>query len=326
MFTKEYTSQEIINKAKVLLEEEIQAIHQTKNYINHGFYDAVNLLAECSGKVVITGIGKSGYVSRKMAATMVSLGITAVYMNPADAIHGDLGLVQSNDIVITVSKSGESQEIISILPSIKQLKAKVISITANSNSTIANFSNVTLQLGVEKEAGYLNLAPTSSVVSSLALGDALATIASELRGFNEENFAMYHPGGSIGKKLTLHVEDLLSENSYSIVGENDSFKKILIELTEKRIGATAVSKEGKITGIITDGDLKRVLEKFGHDCFALTASKIMSAYPIVVQKGTKAVLALELMEGREHSISVIPVLDGEKLLGILRIHDILKNL
>ncbi|MFB4331523.1 SIS domain-containing protein [Paenibacillus sp. CR_12] len=316
----------IFKKAQDLLEEEIEAIHQTKELLDENFIRAISLMNECTGKLIVTGIGKSGHAARKMAATMVSLGITAVYLNPAEAVHGDLGIVQENDIVIGISKSGESKELIAIYPAIKNLKASIITITANPYSKMAQYSDVVLRIGIKKEAGHLNLAPTSSVIASLALGDALATIVAEMKGFSEEQFAVYHPGGSLGSILTLSVEDLLSEKSYSAVNEMDSFKQVLIELTTKRIGATVVMDDNSVVGIITDGDLKRLLDKYQEKCFNLLAGEIKVPYPIVIQKGTKVVDAIKMMEQGERSISVVPIMDGSKYLGILRVHDVLKGI
>jgi arabinose-5-phosphate isomerase len=315
--------EEIIEKGKQLLDEEIRAISMTKQYINESFYQAVMLLVNASGKVIVTGIGKSGHVSRKIAATMVSLGIPAVYLNPAEAIHGDLGIVQCNDIVIAISKSGESQELLAILPLVKSFGAKLIGITSNPKSSLGGAVDLVLRLGVEREAGHLNLAPTSSVLASLAIGDALATVASELRGFKEEDFAVYHPGGAIGARLNMKVEDLLSERSYSAVDQHSSFKQVLIELTSKSLGATVVLSGDDVVGIITDGDLKRVLERYESDFFSLTAMDVMKVNPIVVNKGTKVIDAVKIMEKGERPISVLPVLDGSRLIGILRLHDIL---
>jgi len=314
----------VVGKAKLLINEEIEALRRTKDNIGEAFFEAVNTLLKCEGKVVITGIGKSGHAARKMSATMVSLGIEAAYMNPADAIHGDLGLIRAKDVVIPISKSGESQEILTILPFIKNFGAKIIGITSNPQSSLASYSDVVLQIGVEKEAGHLNLAPTSSVLATLAIGDALATVVAELKGFKEEHFAIYHPGGAIGARLTLKVEDLLSDQSYSAVQEDESFKRVIVELTEKRLGATVVMRGDRVTGIITDGDLKRVLDKYQENSFALTAAEIMTPHPVAIQKSAKVSQALELMEQRERPISVLPVLDGAKYIGILRIHDILK--
>ncbi|WP_196426460.1 KpsF/GutQ family sugar-phosphate isomerase [Paenibacillus campinasensis] len=316
----------IIRKAQIFLEEEIEAIRQTKELMDEDFEKAIVLLKDCRGKIVITGIGKSGHAARKMAATMVSLGITAVYLNPAEAVHGDLGIVQENDVVIGISKSGESKEMIAIYPAIKNLKASIITITADPQSSMAQYSDITLRIGLQKEAGHLNLAPTSSVIASLALGDALATIVAELKGFSEEQFAVYHPGGALGSILTLNVEDLLSDKSYSAVYETDSFKDVLIELTTKRIGATVVMNKNSLVGIITDGDLKRLLDKYQEKCFNLLAGEIKVPYPITIQKGTKVVDAIKMMEQGERSISVVPVMDGEKYLGILRVHDVLRSL
>ncbi|GIO41971.1 KpsF/GutQ family sugar-phosphate isomerase [Paenibacillus apis] len=320
------TTDMILDKAAVLLKEEIEAIQETQDLLDESFRDAVMLLKDCTGKVIITGIGKSGHAARKMAATMVSLGITAVYLHPAEAVHGDLGIVQMNDIVIGISKSGSSKELITIYPAIKSLGAHIISITSNSLSKMAEYSDIVLKIGNSKEAGHLNLAPTSSVIATLALGDALATIAAELRGFDADQFAVYHPGGALGSILTLNVEDLLTENSYSAVQETDTFKKVLVELTSKRIGATVVMNGETVVGIITDGDLKRLLDKHQEKCFSLLAGDIKVPYPIVIQNGTKVRNAIKMMEQGERAISVVPVMDGDVYMGTLRVHDVLKGL
>ena len=317
---------EIIEKGKRLLDEEIRAIYATSQYIDQSFYQAVLLLVNLTGKVIVTGIGKSGHASRKIAATMVSLGIPAVYLNPAEAIHGDLGIVQCNDVVISISKSGESQELLAILPAIKSFGAKLVGITSNPNSSLGKMADIVLRLGVEREAGHLHLAPTSSVLASLAIGDALATIASELRGFKEEDFAIYHPGGTLGARLNMRVEDLLTERSYSAVDQNASFQDVIIELTSKSLGATVVLRDNEVVGIITDGDLKRVLERYGSSCFSLTARDVMKADPIIVNKGTKVIEAVRIMENGERPISVLPVLENTKLIGILRLHDVLSSI
>lgn len=319
------TTDMILNKAGVLLKEEIEAIQATQDLLGESFRDAVMLLKDCTGKVIITGIGKSGHAARKMAATMVSLGITAVYLHPAEAVHGDLGIVQRNDIVIGISKSGSSKELITIYPAIKNLGAHIISITSNSLSKMAEYSDIVLKIGNSKEAGHLNLAPTSSVIATLALGDALATIVAELKGFDAEQFAVYHPGGALGSILTLNVEDLLSESSYSVVQEADTFQQVLVELTSKRIGATVVMNGETVVGIITDGDLKRLLDKYQKECFSLSAGDIKVPYPIIIQKGTKVRDAIKMMEKGERAISVVPVMNEEVYIGTLRVHDVLKG-
>lgn len=320
------TADIILSKAGALLEEEAKAIQETQALLDESFIEAVMLLKDCTGKVVITGIGKSGHAARKMAATMVSLGITAVYLHPAEAIHGDLGIVQMNDIVIGISKSGTSKELIAIYPAIKNLGAHIITITSNITSKMAEYSDLVLKIGNSKEAGHLNLAPTSSVIATLALGDALATNVAELRGFNAEQFAVYHPGGALGTILTLNVEDLISENSYSAVQETDTFKQVLIELTSKRLGATVVMDGENVVGIITDGDLKRLLDQFQEKCFTLLAKDIKVPYPIVIQKGTKVRDAIKMMEQGERAISVVPIMDKEVYIGTLRVHDVLRGI
>ncbi|QGQ48165.1 KpsF/GutQ family sugar-phosphate isomerase [Metabacillus sediminilitoris] len=316
---------QIISKGKAILQEEAQAILTTGIDLGESFYHAVEMITECKGKIVVTGIGKSGWIGRKISSTMSSLGIPAVYMSPAEGLHGDLGIVQKDDIVLAISKSGESQEISDILPTLKKIESKMIAITANENSTMGKHADIVLTLSIEREACHMNLAPTTSTTVTLALGDALALVVSEQIGFTSNDFALYHPGGSLGKRLTLNVEDLLASDSYTFVSIDDKFQDIVMELTKRPLGGTVVlDHDKKMIGIITDGDLRRSIEKHGEHSFQLKASEIMTKNPIVINKGITAGQAIQVMEKNQREISVIPVMDKNEYVGMLRLHDILK--
>lgn len=317
--------EQILSKGKQILHEEAQAILSAELALGESFYEAVELIVSCKGKIVITGIGKSGWIGRKIASSMSSLGTPAVYMSPAEGLHGDLGIVQEQDVVLAISKSGESQEISDILPTLKKIKAKMIAITANPESTMGKHADIVLKINVEKEACHMNLAPTTSTTVTLALGDALALVVSEQKGFSSEDFALYHPGGSLGKRLTLNVEDLLSPESYTFVSDQDQFQAIVLELTRRPLGGTIVLDRNKaMIGIITDGDLRRSIEKHGESSFKLHATDIMTKNPIAIKKGITAGQAIQVMEKNQREISVIPVMDNDEYIGMLRLHDILK--
>ena len=317
--------EQILSKGKQILHEEAQAILSTELALGQSFYEAVELIVSCKGKIVITGIGKSGWIGRKIASSMSSLGTPAVYMSPAEGLHGDLGIVQEQDIVLAISKSGESQEVSDILPTLKKIRPKMIAITANPESTMGKHADIVLEIKVEKEACHMNLAPTTSTTVTLALGDALALVVSEQKGFTSEDFALYHPGGSLGKRLTLNVEDLLAPESYTFVSKQDQFQEIVLELTRRPLGGTVVLDDKKnMIGIITDGDLRRSIEKHGENSFQLHATDIMTKNPISIKKGITAGQAIQIMEKNQREISVIPVMDRDEYIGMLRLHDILK--
>jgi arabinose-5-phosphate isomerase len=316
---------QIISKGKEILHQEAQAILHSELELGENFYLAVEMITACKGKIVVTGIGKSGWIGRKISSTMSSLGIPAVYMSPAEGLHGDLGIVQKNDIVLAISKSGESQEISDILPTLKKIEPKMIAITSNEHSTMGKHADIVLKFTIEKEACHMNLAPTTSTTVTLALGDALALVVSEQKGFTSNDFALYHPGGSLGKRLTLNVEDLLAAESYTFVSDDDHFQEIVMELTKRPLGGTVVlDPNKKMLGVITDGDLRRSIEKHGEQSFQLKATQIMTENPIVINKGLTAGQAIQVMEKKQREISVIPVMDGHEYIGMLRLHDILK--
>ncbi|MEZ4975561.1 MAG: KpsF/GutQ family sugar-phosphate isomerase [Flavobacteriaceae bacterium] len=301
---------------------ESQAVSNLIGLIDDDFANAVKLILQSKGRVIITGVGKSAIIATKIVATLNSTGTPAVFMHAADAIHGDLGLILKDDVVICISKSGNTPEIKVLVPLIKNAGNKMIAITGNLDSYLAKECDFILNAYVEKEACPNNLAPTTSTTAQLVLGDALAVCLLELRGFSSSDFAKYHPGGALGKKLYLRVKDLASQNEKPLVTPETDIKKVIIEISEKRLGVTAVVDNGKIVGIITDGDLRRMLSKV-EDFTKLKAKDIMSANPKRVEHVTMAVDALEIMESFE--ISQLLVEKNGQYYGVVHLHDLIKE-
>lgn len=312
----------IIEIAKHTIEMESKAILNLSSLITNDFAEATQLIYNSKGRVIITGIGKSAIIANKIVATLNSTGTPAVFMHAADAIHGDLGLILEDDVVICISKSGNTPEIKVLLPLIKRAKNKMIAITGNTESFLGLHADFILNTYVEKEACPHNLAPTTSTTAQLVIGDALAICLLELRGFSSNDFAKYHPGGALGKKLYLRVQDISSVNEKPKVLPNTIIKDVIIEITEKMLGVTAVVENDKIIGIITDGDLRRMLSKV--DNFSgLTAKDIMSANPKRIEAEAMAIDALEVMETNE--ISQLLVEENGKYAGVVHLHDLIKE-
>lgn len=301
---------------------EIEALQKTRDLLNETFVQILDLIVNCQGKVIVTGMGKPGHIAAKLAATFASLGTPSFHLHPAEAMHGDLGMVSSNDIVIALSFSGESDEIIRILPSIKLIGATLIGITGNSDSTLAAVSDIVQILPDFEEACYLGLAPTSSTTAILCYGDALAVVASGIYGFKDKDFGMFHPAGSLGKKLIVKVSDLMAKDEKNAkIYDDVQLKEAVIELSKKGLGAVAViDRNDYIIGIITDGDLRRQLEK-GTDIYNMMAREVMSKSPTVVNQDLLAVKALGIM--KEKNISCLLVGDENKCVGIIRLQDII---
>lgn len=316
------TKEEIIKIASTTLKLEAESILGLVNQLNDDFVESVNLILQSKGRVVITGIGKSAIIASKIVATLNSTGTPAVFMHAADAIHGDLGIICKEDIVICLSKSGETPEIKVLVPLLKSFGSKLIAIVGNRQSYLAKQADYILDASVNMEACPNNLAPTSSTTAQLAMGDALAVALLECRGFTVNDFAKYHPGGALGKKLYLKVSDLFIHNEVPSVNINDSIDKIIIEISSKRLGATAVMNEGKFVGFITDGDIRRMLQR-NIDIKTLTAADIMTKKPKIIHADSMAIDALQLM--RSNNITQLPVFIDEKYVGIIHIHDILKE-
>lgn len=309
-------------EAKRVFDIEIDALIKTRDALGETYVQILELITNCSGKVIVTGMGKSGHVAAKLAATFASLGTPSFRLHPAEAMHGDLGMVSSNDVVIAISFSGESDEIVRILPNIKLIGATLIALTGNSNSTLAKAADVVQVLPKFEEACYLGLAPTSSTTAALCYGDSLAVVASKIYGFNDENYAIFHPAGSLGKKLIIKVSDLMSAGEENAkVHISVPLISAIIELNKKGLGAVAVvDNEDDLLGIITDGDFRRQLEK-GVDVYTLKIEEVMCANPSTITKDRLAVEALKIM--KERNISCLIVVEENKVIGTIRLQDII---
>ncbi|MBP3254419.1 MAG: KpsF/GutQ family sugar-phosphate isomerase [Bacteroidales bacterium] len=316
---------DVKNIVKDTIIQESQAIKRLVDYVNGDFEKAINEIFNSSGRVIITGIGKSADIARKIVSTLNSTGTPSVFMHAAEAIHGDLGMIQKDDIIICISKSGNTPEIKVLLPLIKAMKNTIIAITGDLNSALAKSADCVLSCYVDKEADPNNLAPTCSTTAQLVIGDALAVALLKKRGFSSEDFAKYHPGGSLGKRLYLRVSDLYKSNEKPQVNPSTPIAKVLMEMTTKRLGCTAVTDKDNIVGIITDGDLRRFLEAHGSNLdMNIAAEKIMTQQPKTIKEDAFAVKALEIM--REHEITQILVTDAQGgYLGVIHLHDLLKE-
>ena len=309
--------------AKNVLLNEAKAVENLIHFIDNDFEACVREILQSRGRVVITGIGKSAIIANKIVATMNSTGTPALFMHAADAIHGDLGMIQSDDIVICISKSGNTPEIKVLVPLLKRRGSKLVALVSNKNSYLAEHSDYVLNATIQEEACPNNLAPTTSTTAHLAMGDALAVALLELRNFTSEDFAKYHPGGSLGKQLYLKVEDVFANNALPMVSLDTPLKDVIIEISSKRLGATAVvDSERNLLGIITDGDLRRMLQKESNIAL-IKAADIMTRTPRSIDKSEFAVKALQMMQ--ENSISQLVVKDGAKVAGFIHLHDLLKE-
>lgn len=316
------TKQSILKVAKSTISLESEAITNLSNNLTDDFAKATELIYNSKGRVIITGIGKSAIIANKIVATLNSTGTPSVFMHAADAIHGDLGLILKDDVVICISKSGNTPEIKVLVPLIKNAKNPMIAITGNIDSFLGQQADYVLNTYVKQEACPNNLAPTTSTTAQLVMGDALAVCLLELRGFSSKDFAKYHPGGALGKRLYLRVSDLSSVNLKPEVSLNTSLKEVIVEISEKMLGVTAVTEYGKIIGIITDGDLRRMLSK-SDDISNLKAKDIMSDNPRRIDESAMAVDAKEIMEA--HEISQLLVEKDGKYAGVVHIHDLIKE-
>ena len=313
--------------AKKVIRIEAEAVSLIEKRIDEKFEAAVKTIIECSGRLIICGMGKTGLISQKIASTMASTGTPAQFVHPSEATHGDLGMITKEDVIIIISNSGETMELIQLLPSIKNMGITIIGLIGRKNSSLAEKSDIYLDTSVTKEACTLDLAPTASTTATLAMGDALAVSILELRGFNKRDFAELHPGGTLGKRLLLTIDQLSHKgDSIPLISYNATVREALFTISEKGLGLTGVLDEnGKISGIITDGDIRRGLESLGDDILNTAAESIMSTHPKWILSDTLAISALELME--QHSITSLFVYNDKnntKPDGIVHIHDILK--
>ena len=313
---------EIISIAKSVIRLEAAEIKNLESKINDVFANTVALILSSKGRVIVAGVGKSANIASKIVATFNSTGQPAVYLHAAEAIHGDLGNIQENDIVICISKSGNTEEIKYLLPLIKNMRNKIIAICGNKDSYLASQADFFLDASIEKEACPHNLAPTSSTTVQLVIGDALAVCLLESKNFTDKDFARFHPGGALGKRLLLKVGDIAEKNEKPSVDSDESVANVIIEISQKRLGATAVLDGKKLIGIITDGDLRRMLQK-EKKIDQLFAKDIMNTKPKSITISTLAIDALKMME--TYNISQLIVLDKDDYAGIIHIHDILKE-
>jgi len=309
--------------AKETIIYESESIRKLADYIDEDFEKIVDLIYSSNGRVVITGIGKSANIANKIVATLNSTGTPAIFMHAADAIHGDLGIIQKDDVIICISKSGNTPEIKVLIPLIKYRENKLIGMVSKTDSFLANNADYVLKATVDKEACPHNLAPTSSTTAQLVMGDALAVCLLEYRGFSKDDFAKVHPGGSLGKKLYLTIEDLYKQNEAPQVNIKDPLKEVIIEISSKRLGATAVMDNNKnMAGLITDGDLRRMLQK-QIKIEDIKAEDIMTKNPKTIEKNQLAINAFNIME--DYNITQLAVKEGEKYIGMVHLHDILKE-
>jgi arabinose-5-phosphate isomerase len=316
----------VVEKAKRVLRIEAQSILDLAERVDGMFLQAIDILIHCRGKVVLMGMGKSGLVARKIASTFASTGTPAFFLHPAEGVNGDFGMLAKEDAVIAISYSGETRELVEVLPLIKRYGNRLISLTGHAKSTLAKASDVHLDIHVTEEACPLGLAPTASTTATLALGDALAVTVMEKRGFKEEDFARLHPGGVLGKRLLLRVEDVMhAGEAFPMISEGASMKEAIFEITSKRLGVTGVSNgDGHLIGVITDGDLRRALEKFS-DLLNRKAAEVMTKNPKWIERDALAAMAVQRME--EFSITSLFVFNSDARrfpVGIIHLHDLLK--
>ena len=306
-----------------VIEIEAEALHGLTHYINGSFTEACQLISQCNGKVIVMGMGKSGHIGNKMAATLASTGTPAFFVHPGEASHGDLGMIEKGDVVLAISNSGEASEILTLLPVIKRLGIPLISMTGKPESSMAKLSQIHLQITVNKEACPLNLAPTSSTTATLAMGDALAIALMEARGFTADDFALSHPGGALGRKLLLRISDIMhTGDRLPVVSDQALIKDALLEVSRKGLGMTAIiDKDQQLIGIFTDGDLRRLLDNL-VDIHTTTIGEVMTRNPATISADVLAAEGLKMLEDRK--ISGLLVTDNGKLVGALNMHDLLK--
>ncbi len=316
------SDQEIVEMALRTIDIEAESVKTLKTFINGDFIESVKLIHFSEGRVIITGIGKSAIIAQKIVATLNSTGTPAVFMHAADAIHGDLGIIQQHDVVIVISKSGNTPEIKVLVPLLKNGGNKLIAIAGDPQSFLATNSNYFLNTSVSREACPNNLAPTSSTTAQLAMGDALAVCLLDCKGFTSSDFARFHPGGALGKRLYLKVADIFPNNQKPAVSPTDSMSNVIMEISSKRLGVTAVVENEKLLGIITDGDLRRMFGK-STDLQAVKASDMMSVNPKTAQPAMMAVAALQIM--KQFNITSLVVVEGDKYQGFIHLHDLLRE-
>jgi len=310
-----------------VIRQEADALIRLSESLDKSFSDCLKLIESCRGKLIVTGVGKSGHIARKIAGTFSSTGMPAIFLHPSEAMHGDLGNVSPDDLVLALGKSGESDELNELLKALKRQSLKIIAITAKADSTMAATADIVLLSGVTQEACPLNLVPTTSTMAALAIGDALALTLMRIKKFRPEDFALYHPGGKLGRKLLLKVSDLMIPRAECPVLDPDktSIQEVIVALGKYGLGIVFFAKDKQqLKGIFTDGDLRRLLDKHKADVFNLKVTEVMNRKPIVVQDDEMAVHALRLMEERERPLNVMPVCRKEEFVGVVRLHELVR--
>ena len=316
------TSEKILESARNTIISESKSVAKLADLLNSSFAEAVQLIFECKTRLIVTGIGKSAIIAQKIVASMNSTGTPALFLHASEAIHGDLGMVQNNDVIICISKSGNSPEIKTLVPLLTRFGNKLIAITGNMTSFLAKNSHLVLDTTVDSESCPNNLAPTDSTTAQLVMGDALTVCLIEMRNFQPEDFAKFHPGGALGKKLLLKVSDMVENSLKPMVAPEANIKKVIFEISEKRLGVTAVIENEKVIGIITDGDIRRMLNE--NDTFShLTARDIMTKNPKLINSESMVIDAFQVLE--DFKITQLVVIDNQKYVGVLHLHDILKE-
>ena len=323
---KSKTRGDLLDIAKKVLKTEAEAVFALIEKIDSNFEKAVEIIYNSKGRVVVTGMGKSGLVAKKIAATLASTGTPAFFLHPAEASHGDLGMVTSDDVIIAISNSGETEELLGLIPFLKRFDVRIISITGNTSSTLSKVADVKIDVSVKEEACPIGIVPTASTTATMAMGDALAVALLLKRGFNEKDFAFFHPKGSLGKKLFIKVKDLMHKGTeIPKVSLDTPISKTMLEMSSKRLGhAVVLDSEGRMAGVVTDGDLRRGLEKWGGRLFKMTAGKVMTKNPKSISKEELAAKALSIMQSHSITALVVPDKDG-KPVGIIHLHDILRQ-
>ena len=314
----------ILDLARKVISQEAESVANLTSYIDESFLEVVDLIYNSKGRLIVTGIGKSAIIGTKIVATMNSTGTPAIFMHAADAIHGDLGIIQKDDVVLCISKSGNTPEIKVLVPLIARMGNKIIAMVSSVDSFLAQHADYIVRATVDKESDPNNLAPTSSTTTQLVMGDALAVCLLQMRGFSQEQFAMYHPGGSLGKRLYLRVSDVMDLNVRPVVGMNESIQNTIINISQNRLGATVVlDGKGDLQGIITDGDVRRMVEKGIHEGDNIVAKDIMSRNPKQIDINDMAVNAFNIMQ--KNKITSVVVMKEGRYVGLVHIHDILRE-
>lgn len=317
---------EVLRNIQEVISLEANALKSMAESVGEPFFEAISLLMSAKGKIVFTGVGKSGLIARKIAATMSSTGTVATFLHPSDGMHGDLGLLTSDDVVVAIGKSGESEELTNLIPAIKRLNAKIIAITSRTDSTLAQQADIVLHTPVQKEACPLDLAPTVSTTVALAVGDALAITLMKMKNFKPEDFAKYHPGGKLGKRLSLRVADLMIPKDRCPVFslEKSSMEQSIADLGTYGLGILLFcSKVPQLTGILTDGDIRRLLNRHKSEIFNLKLNEVINRKPVTIAPELMAVKALEIMESHKPPLNVVPVISNGEIVGVLRLHELL---